>query len=167
VVTRLEAALVDCGWAPAPPGHAWYARRFTWGTIAPASRTPVAASPRTERPAKPASRPPASAWPEGTADLARCEIKWMSSYRSSRFEAVAYQPGEKRGATIGASDAFKWMFNAEPDWRDAKQLDAVKALRSALIAGGWEEVGEGPVWYGRRFVWRGEGEPPTALGSGG
>ena len=88
----------------------------------------------------------------------------MASYRRSRFEAIARDPGAEKGRTVGASGAFRWMLKDPPDWRDPKQLDAVKALRSALIADGWEEVAEGPVWYGRRFVWRGEGDPPAGVG---
>jgi hypothetical protein len=155
-VDALEAALLAAGWATAavPPGGAWYARRFAWNP---------GGAPARDAGDRSRSAPPRE-WPEGTADLVRCQLEWRSRYRSSRFTAVVYRPGETRGTEIGASEPFRWMLGEPPDWRDADQLAAVRALRAALIAAGWDEVGEGPVWYGRRFVWRGEGEPPERLG---
>jgi hypothetical protein len=103
-------------------------------------------------------------WPEGTAELVRCQINWESGYRQSRFAAVMLRPGARRGRTIGASESFKWMLNAPPDWRDPQHLAAVRALRARLIGDGWDEVGDGPAWYARRFVWRRTEAPPEGLG---
>jgi hypothetical protein len=105
-------------------------------------------------------------WPEGSAELSRCEIEWVTGYRRSYFRVVAHAPGGKTGSRIGTSEAFRWLFKAAADWRDPAQVEAVRALRSALIADGWVEVAEGTAWYGRRFVWRGAGPAPERIGMG-
>jgi hypothetical protein len=106
-------------------------------------------------------------WPEETAELVRCEIGWTSGYRTSRFEAVVYEPGERKGRAIGGSEPLRWMFKGVPDRGDRAHIAAVKALRARLIGEGWEDIGDGPAWYARRFVWPGPGPAPTELGGGG
>jgi hypothetical protein len=103
-------------------------------------------------------------WPAGASELARCEITWSSGFKTSRFEALVYPPGEKRGRPIGGSEPIEWMLKGSPDWRDEEHFAAVKSLRGRLIADGWQEVAEGDDWYARRFVWRGEGPAPEVLG---
>ena len=149
-----------------PAGDIWYARRFAWqprrNATAPAP-PPMALGPA-QRAAASTAASARTEWPEGTADVVRCEIDWVSAHLSSRFEAIVYRPGTERGKAIGTSARFSWTLKEKPDGRDPNQLVAVKALRAALIADGWEEIGEGPAWYARRFVWRGSSPAPERVG---
>jgi hypothetical protein len=168
-VEQLEASLLAAGWEPLPSGDRWYAKRFAWE-----ARKPVEALTSAEAlaPADPAEPPEARqpqrsgrfkqspAWPPDTADRWRCEIRWDAGYINSRFEALAYPPGKKRGRTIGESATFKWMVMEPPDPREHATLAEVRRLASALVAAGWQRVGHGPNWYSERYAWRREGPPP-------
>jgi hypothetical protein len=127
-----------------------------------------------ERPTRPAAQAgewperfgrfrPDPAWPEGTEELWRCEIKSDSAHRSSRFHAVVYQPGHRRGHAIAASGALKWGFRSGPDPNLPAHRAEMDSLTSALEATGWEGAGRGASWYSERFVWRRDGEPPDLV----
>lgn len=148
-VEALRVVLLEAGWTAAPRGERWYSLRFAWEPAPRRAETPG----RTQQ------------WPADTADLVRCQIGWASGYRRSRFEAVVLRPGEGKPAPIGASEEFRWMFKGAPDRRAPEHVAAVKRLRAALQADGWEEVGPGRAWYARRFVWRRDADPPTSVSS--
>jgi hypothetical protein len=103
------------------------------------------------------------AWEPMTDDLWRCEIAWHAGYVSSRFEAVAYRPGRRRGRTIGTSGTFKWLLMGEPDPESPEYHEHVGNLATALKAEGWEPAGHGERWWAERFVWRGNGAPPKRV----
>jgi hypothetical protein len=163
-IERLTKSLLAAGWKALPDGNAWYAKRFSWVPVAPAE--PPAAEPPAAGPAAgPGGRRPWSkpAWPEGTEELWRCEIAWSEGYARSRFRAVAYAPGKKRGRTIGESPPFKWMLNAPPDPRSAEQIAEARRLAAAVASAGWARTEPGAEWYAARFVWRHPGSPPDQL----
>jgi hypothetical protein len=139
IVDGLTRALLDAGWVDR--GDESTQPRFAW-TGAPAGGLPPA-------------------WPD---EIAHCELRWASGYRSSRFEAVAHLPSDRRGRVIATSEPFPWMLREPPDQQNGAQAGAVEMLRHRLSGSGWEEVEPGPAWYALRFVWRREGEPPEATG---
>jgi len=103
------------------------------------------------------------AWPQDTEGLWRCEIIWHGGYRRSRFEAVAHEPGSKRGEVIGRAGDFRWLFMDPPDAAVREYPAAVRALAAGLEAAGWEPAGRGPGWWALRFVWRRGGRPPEPI----
>ncbi len=105
-------------------------------------------------------RPP---WPEGSEQLWRCELRWGSGLVSSRFEAVAYGPGERQGSAIAGSATFKWLMGADPDPAAKEYQAELGRLVAALRAAGWDDVGRGSKWYSARFVWRRTGTPPDRI----
>jgi hypothetical protein len=130
---------------------------------------PLAAAPaaRQARPA-PSQRQPgrfdrAPGWPEGTCDRWRCEIAWASGYVHSRFRALAYPPGGRKGNPICESRDFKWLLRAGPDPSDAAHRREVQRLAAALKAAGWEPVGRGSRWFAGRYVWRDESTPANQI----
>jgi hypothetical protein len=177
-VEELERTLLEAGWTSLPAGTEWYAKRFAW--------KPVGATPAVPRPAPPpqasAPRPtvdhaPAresehartgrftrdSDWPEGSERMWRCELRWGAGMVSSRFEVVAYGPGERQGRAIGGSATFKWLMWADPDPSGKGYQTELGRLVAALRAAGWEYVGRGPKWYSARFVWRLPAAPPDRI----
>ena len=177
---RLEASLMEAGWSRLAPGGAWYARRFGWApapvrsaatTARAAMRgpAPLAAAPAARQArAAPSQRQPvrfdrAPGWPEGTGDRWRCEIAWASGYVHSRFRALAYPPGGRKGNPISESRDFKRLLRPKPDPSDAAQRREVQRLAAALKAAGWEPVGRGPRWFAGRYVWRDESTPPDQI----
>jgi hypothetical protein len=140
----LELALVGAGWKPVAPGRAWYAKRFAWEP--PGDGAPT--MPASEIAALFAPPPP---WPEPTAGRWRCEIRWDAGWAKSRFRAVAYAPGERRGREIRSSRALPWLLMAQPSAASADHRRELESLIGALKADGWEPVGTGAGWYGRRF----------------
>ena len=93
----------------------------------------------------------------------RCELRWGSGLVSSRFEAVAYGPGERQGRAIGGSATFKWLMGADPDPAAQEYQAELRRLVAALRAAGWDYVGRGTKWYSARFVWRKPGAPPDRI----
>jgi hypothetical protein len=128
------------------PGLALVRQRFVW-------RAPGAPPQHVEpEPAEPAGEESAEPW--------RCEIVWQAGYVSSRFVALAYEPGRRRGRQIGASAPLRWLFKDDPDPRVAEHPEAVRTLEVALLEAGWDRAGQGSDWYAQRFVWRRGGTPP-------
>jgi hypothetical protein len=152
---ELEAALLTAGWSARPAGDEWYAKRFAW-------------TPERERETEMATRGTvqtsrfqrAEPWPADTEPLWRCEIRWRAGWISSRFEAVAAPPGERRGRPIGTTDPLKWTLKADPDPDGAETRAALAQLVADLLGAGWEREGRGRHWYAQRFSWRREGDPP-------
>ena len=182
-VAELERRLLAAGWTPLSAGPEWYAKRFAWiPPVAPAAersspaqlrppdsvRRAAEATPRAvaESPAKQERagrfrrRP---AWPEGTDQLWRCEIRWDAGLVNSRFAAVAFEAGERRGRAIGDSATFKWLMMSDPDPGAEEYLKELRRLTASLKAAGWEFVGRGPKWYSARFVWRRTATPPGRI----
>jgi hypothetical protein len=153
---ELEAALLSAGWSSLPAGDEWFAKRFAW--------TPA----RGRRPA-PAVRAAGQAgrfqraepWPADTEAMWRCEIRWRAGWITSRFEAVAAPPGERRGRPIRATDPLKWTLKADPDPDGTEARAALADLVRDLLRAGWEREGRGRHWYAQRFSWRREGDPPA------
>lgn len=153
---ELEAALLNAGWSARPAGDEWYAKRFAWTPMrgrraAPAVRAAGQAG-RFQR---------AEPWPADTEAMWRCEIRWRAGWITSRFEAVAAPPGERRGRPIGATDPLKWTLKADPDPDGTETRAALAELVRGLLRAGWEREGRGRHWYAQRFSWRREGDPPT------
>jgi hypothetical protein len=152
----LELAMVSAGWTPVAPGKAWYAKRFAWEPTDMAPTLPTA-----EIAALFAPRPQ---WPQATAGLWRCEIGWEAGWAKSRFRALAYAPGERRGREIRRSRALPWLLMAQPSPTSEEHRREVDSLAGFLIANGWEPVGTGAGWYARRFYWpdeAGSRDPPS------
>jgi hypothetical protein len=150
----LHSALASAGWRALPPGRAWYAKRFAWD----------AAGPRTAAPAEdPTLFGPVPAWPDSTADRWRCEITWDAGWVESRFRALAYRPGGRRGRAIATSSPLRWLLMGRPNARSREHLEAVRSLAGALEAAGWERAGRGAGWYSERFAWGTGGAPPDRL----
>jgi len=149
----MEAIMRRAGWAPLPPGSSWYSKRFAW-----TPQAPVAA---------PAGRRfiPQDAWPPETEDSWRCEIRWRPGYINSRFILVARRPGRRGTTDVARSQPFKWLVLADPDPEGPDFRRAVEHLDGEIRAAGWEPVGCGRRWWQRRYVWRGEGDPPLDLGA--
>jgi hypothetical protein len=159
-VEQIEASMLVAGWTPLAPGSAWYAKRFAWKPAPAAPATPTAAE------HKPGSgRFARSGWPDGSEQLWRCEIRWATGYISSRFEAVAFPPGARRGGPVGASPSFKWLLRTQPELYVEEHRAEVRRLATSLAAAGWERAGQGEHWYEARFVWPREGRPPDHVGS--
>lgn len=156
---ELEAALLSAGWLARPAGPEWYAKRFAWtpgrGRGGPALR-PAGESGRFQR---------AEPWPPDTEALWRCEIRWRAGWITSRFEAVAAPPGERRGRPIGTTDPLKWTLKADPDPDGSDTRAALAQLAEELLGAGWEREGRGRHWYAQRFSWRRAGEPPVTAWS--
>lgn len=157
---RLTAALLASGWQQLPDGDAWYAKRFAWN--ATAESRPPRPTPR------PAPRPRRQqqqqwAWADGTHVMWRCEVTWADGYARSRFRAIAYPPGKRRGRAVAESESFHWMPNAAPDPRNPEQVTEARRLADALLAAGWLPTEPGPEWYAARFVWPGPGAPPDEV----
>ena len=155
-VARMEAAVHEAGWAPLPPGEAWYAKRFAW--------TPVAGSVSEPEPA-PSRRlfEPQPPWPQGSEQLWRCEIRWRAGYVNSRFAVVARKPGRRATTTVSSSKTFKWLIMGDPDPPSPEFRNAVESLDEQIMAAGWEPAGFGRDWWELRYVWRGDGPPPLEL----
>jgi hypothetical protein len=153
---ELEAALLTAGWSARPAGDEWYAKRFAW-------------IPERERRTEMATRAAVQTgrfqrvepWPADTEELWRCEVRWRAGWISSRFEAVAAPPGERRGRPIGTTDALKWTLKADPDPDGADTRAALAHLVRDLLEAGWEREGRGRHWYAQRFSWRHDGDPPV------
>ena len=152
---ELEAALLTAGWSARPAGDEWYAKRFAW-------------VPERERGTEMATRAAVHSgrfhrgepWPADTEALWRCEIRWRAGWISSRFEAVAAPPGERRGRPVGTTDPLKWTLKSDPDPDGADTRAALAQLVRELLGAGWEREGRGRHWYAQRFSWRREGDPP-------
>jgi hypothetical protein len=123
---------------------------------------PVAAAAPADSPRPAPPRPAVAAWPASTRDAWRCEIGWDSGYRLSRFQAVVWAPGERKGRVTERSEPFKWLFDAPPKPAEPAFVAAVAALDEALVAAGWRMLPPGVKWYARRYVWPGAGAPPAA-----
>jgi hypothetical protein len=174
---ELEAAMLAAGWKPLPAGEAWYAKRFAWPQVA----APQPAAPAPEPMKAPAPPPPAPPpddavfeqgqrvrftrmpWPKGTEELWRCELRWRAGYLHSHFEAVALEPGRRRGHPIGRSATFKWLLMGDPTPQEFQS--PVDELSDALASAGWERIADGADWYSHRYVWRGDA-PPGRLDAG-
>jgi hypothetical protein len=171
-VAELERGLLAAGWTPLPPGPEWFAKRFAWNAAAMAEPAAVA-EPEEPAPAPHPDRPQERsgrftrrpAWPEGTDQLWRCELRWDPGMANSRFEAIAYGPGERRGRIVGTSATFKWLLMADPDPAAPEYATELDRLVAALRFAGWEYVGRGAKWYSGRFVWRRDGTPPDRVES--
>jgi hypothetical protein len=167
-VAALERELVAAGWTALEPGSAWYAKRFAWTPVAE-PELPVISLPEPppqmeiERSPTPRRFVRATEWPEGSEDGWRCEIRWSAGYVSSRFQAVALPPGQRKGRPVGESAPFKWLLMSDPDPRTREHDAAVTGLEDALLEAGWERAGRGQEWYSERFVWPGSGEPPERV----
>jgi hypothetical protein len=165
-VADLERSLGDAGWEPLEPGDAWYAKRFGWTPVGSADAGPTGSadladgSPdaddgELESFVVPRRFVRVPAWPEGSEDRWRCEIRWDASRRDARFRAVAAPPGDGDGGRrVGESAPVSSPFTGD---------GAVRGLEHALLQAGWERAGRGPEWYSQRFVWPGEGEPPARV----
>ena len=105
-------------------------------------------------------------WPESTDELWRCELEWRPGYVNSRFEAMAYQPGRRRGQPIGGSITFKWLLMGDPDATAPEYRAELDRLTRLLEGTGWERVPTGANWFSRRFVWRRDSRPPERLEAG-
>jgi hypothetical protein len=161
-VEQLETSLLAAGWKPLPAGEAWYGKRFAWEAVR--DRPSDGPKPRETRQPERARRfARRSLWPDETEALWRCELEWHASLVNSRFEAVMHEPGGGRRAPIAASHSFRLQFGRDPDWEATEHRDEVDRLTGALEAEGWERVGDGPHWFSRRFVWRGEERPTERL----
>jgi hypothetical protein len=160
-VSDLELALVGAGWTPVAPGRSWYAKRFAWEPPSDAPPT----LPASEIAALFAPRPP---WPESTAGQWRCEIAWDAGWAKSRFRALAYAPGERRGREIRSSRALPWLLMAQPSPLSDEHRRELESMAGALTEAGWEPVGTGGCWYARRFYQPGDdgpADPPGARSS--
>jgi hypothetical protein len=160
---ELQAALAGVGWEPLPVGEAWYATRFAWEPVAPASRPAARAAyaPPHQPPAGPFA--PAPPWPDESKQLWRCEIKWDAGWIDSRFQAVSYRPGGRRGHAIGASAPIKGLLMGQPKADRPEHRGVFHDLASALETAGWEHLGQGADWYSERFSWRHQGAPEERL----
>ena len=156
-VARMEAAVREAGWAPLPPGEAWYAKRFAWAPVAEPASAPAPAPPRRRL------FGPQPDWPPGTEGAWRCEIRWRAGYVNSRFTVVARGPGRRGTTTVCSSETFKWLIMGDPDPPSPEFRDAVEQLDEQLTAAGWERSGTGRDWWELRYVWRGDGPPPLEL----
>jgi hypothetical protein len=141
---ELEAGLLAAGWAPMPPGDAWYAKRFAWTGVQ------LAPDPVVE----PVSPKPGTPW--------WCEIEWRTAVVSSRFHVVAHGPDRRRGSTV-ASSPGKWFLMSEPDPVLPDVRAELRHLADAVERAGWESAGIGVHWYAERFAWRREEPPPDRL----
>jgi hypothetical protein len=150
-VDELERSLVAAGWSVLPPGAEWYSKRFAWEPIA---AEPDAAPTGTGR----FRRSPA--WPEGSDQLWRCELRWKPHVLNSRFEAVAEAPEGRAERGVGSSASFKRFKPTEPDPASLQYRAELMRLIGELKAAGWEHVGRGARWYSERFVWTKDGVPP-------
>jgi hypothetical protein len=153
-VAELEGSLLADGWTSLPAGDEWYAKRFAW--------TPPGAG---QEPAGRFKR--LSGWPQEFDQLWRCQLRWNAG--NSRFEAVAYEPRESRGRTIGATPAINWLSTVDPDPPVGLYDEGLARLAAALRDAGWEQIGRGSQWYSARFVWRrpeapGDLHDPAAAG---
>jgi hypothetical protein len=172
-VNDLERVVLAAGWTPLPPGSGWYAKRYAWSAVVPEVRAPVTAPADEPVPAQPEDADPErtgrfrrrGGWPEECEGMWRCELRWDAGMVNSRFEAVAYPPGERRGRVVGASGTFKWLIKADPDPAAREYRKELARLVAALQRAGWERVGAGAKWYSARFVWRRSGTPPPDLES--
>jgi hypothetical protein len=90
----------------------------------------------------------------------RCEIIWVSGYRTSRFRAVAMAPGRRRRQVLASTAPFPWMFRSDPDPERAKFRVAVQGLATRLRNRGWESTDPGDDWWNARFVWTRPEPPP-------
>jgi hypothetical protein len=149
---QLEASLLAAGWKPLPQGHEWYAKRFAWEADS--------ARPSEAPPPQPGRFERGPTWPPGTFDLWRCEIRWDAGYINSSFKAMVFPPGKRRGRAVGESATFKWMIMDSPNPEQQATVAELRRLGSALVAVGWQPVGQGTDWYSGRFVWRGQEPPP-------
>jgi hypothetical protein len=162
-VADLERALLTAGWEPRPAGAKWYAKRFGWQPVAAAGPAP---SPEPGlAPSRSGRFVRRAAWPDATDELWRCEIRWDAGVVNSRFYAIAYPPGQRRGRLLGGGATFKWLMRADPDPADQEHGVEFRRLADALEAAGWERVASGARWYSARFVWRQAGTPPELVES--
>jgi hypothetical protein len=146
-VEELERRAGEPGWSALPAGSAWYAKRFRWDPAA-SERDPED---------RPFGRAPA--WPAEASDRWRCEVRWDAGWVESRFRAVAYVPGARRGRAVAASAPLKWQLMRRPDPGSSEHRAALGVLTDALEAAGWTPAGAGASWYARRFSWRSKGSP--------
>jgi hypothetical protein len=160
----LEGALVRAGWAPAGRGRAWYAKRFAWEPDAHTAEPAPAPSAAPETAALFAPRP---RWPDATAGRWRCEIGWQAGWARSRFRAVAYAPGVRRGCEVRASGPLPGLLMAQPSSASADHRRELDGLTVTLTDAGWEPAGTGGGWYARRFYWPGDAAPPVRSQSAG
>ena len=171
-VDQLEFMLLSAGWTRLEAGKEWYAKRFAWEPAAAAAGSTPGEARRPLLPPVPAIEQdrqragrfvPRSAWPDGSEALWRCQICWHVASDGSRFAAVAYAPGERRGRTVRDAAAVSWPVSDEPDpeLEDCKR--ELRRLAAALHDAGWDRLGRGPNWYAARFVWRRTGTPPDRL----
>jgi hypothetical protein len=100
-------------------------------------------------------------WPEDTAGRWRCEITWHTDPVCSRFHAMAAPPGRAGAREIARSAAYAPLPHALAVPPTEELCTAVDRLASALLAAGWHPVMGGEGWFADRFVWRGDGDPPS------
>jgi hypothetical protein len=105
-------------------------------------------------------------WSTAQMKLHRAEIEWHGGYVSSRFRAVAYEPGRRKATVIAEGSTFKWLLMAEPDEDSPEMVAEVERLTEALEEAGWEPAGEDQFWFARRYVWHGQEPPPERLALG-
>jgi hypothetical protein len=170
-VEELERTLLAAGWTSLPAGSEWYAKRLAWKPRLAAPAAVQQAAPRASAP--PATAPPAAvrtgrfrrrpAWPEGSDQMWRCELRWDPGLVNSRFEALAYAPGERQGRAIGGSATFRWLMRRDPDPAAQEYRTELGRLTAELQAAGWDYVGRGTKWYSACFVWRRPGTPPDHI----
>jgi hypothetical protein len=181
-VAELERTQLAAGWTALDSGPGWYAKRFAWTPVLVVEPAPPAANrPAAHAAARPAPPQPAGeqepdrrgrfmrapAWPEGTDRIWRCELRWDAGVVNSRFEAVAYGPGnEQHARPVASSATFKWLMMSDPDPAADDCRDELRRLGAALREAGWEHVGRGAKWYAARFVWRHPGKPPEEIAVG-
>jgi hypothetical protein len=148
--------------APQAPPRTSAPRRSARASEPPAP-VPAPASGRIEARSGRFGRRPA--WPDETDRMWRCELRWDPRLVKSRFDAVAYGPGERQGRSIGESPTFRrqMMADADPAALRREYQTEVRRLSAALEAAGWEYVGHGTNWYSARFVWRRPGTPPDRI----
>jgi hypothetical protein len=161
---ELESSLLAEGWKPLPPGEAWYAKRFAWQRLAPQAISAPAVEDEQARQRRRFAR--RVQWPESTEELWRCELEWRPGYVNSRFEAMVFEPGRKRGQAVGGSSTFKWLLMGDPDASTPEYAAEIERLTGLLERAGWERVATGTNWFSRRFVWRGDSRPPERLEAG-
>jgi hypothetical protein len=150
---ELERALTRVGWQPLGSDGPWYAARFAWAPVTPTAV--VQAEPRTG----PQLFAPIPAWPPESKRHWRCEITWDAGWIGSRFQAIGYRPGKRRGRPIGASRPVRGRAMGPPDPAQAEHRAAHEALVSALETAGWDRMGAGADWYSERLWWRRDGAP--------
>jgi hypothetical protein len=125
-----------------PDGGGFVDGRSSSPAPAPPESPPVAPREEVQRRTLRFAEPLATTWE-------RCEIEWWRGYVKSDFYAVAFRPtGEWYVAE--RSPSFRWRQSEPPQEGEAGREEHAH-LAGRLVADGWEPVGNGPVWYQKRF----------------